>query len=78
VLLFASTREGEEELLLDALAENESFQREQFVALMVPRHPQRFDDVARLIAARGWPVARRSARADWSNEGIHRPDRRAR
>ena len=70
VLLFASTREGEEELLLNALAENESFGRGQFVALVVPRHPQRFDDVARLIAARGWPAVRRSARAEWSVEGV--------
>jgi len=70
VLLFASTREGEEELLLNALAGDESFQRGQFIALVVPRHPQRFDDVARLIAARGWPVVRRSARAEWSVEGI--------
>jgi 3-deoxy-D-manno-octulosonic-acid transferase len=70
VLLFASTREGEEDLLLDALAGNESFQRGQFIALVVPRHPQRFDDVARLIAARGWPAVRRSARAEWSVEGV--------
>ncbi len=70
VLLFASTREGEEELLLNALAEHESFLRGQFVALVVPRHPQRFDDVARLIAARGWPLVRRSATAEWSVEGV--------
>jgi 3-deoxy-D-manno-octulosonic-acid transferase len=28
--------------------------------VIVPRHPQRFDEVARLIEARGWRVSRRS------------------
>jgi 3-deoxy-D-manno-octulosonic-acid transferase len=53
-----STREGEEALLLDALAA-EPPPAEVLLAI-VPRHPQRFDDVARLAAARGFAVARRS------------------
>jgi len=32
--------------------------------LLVPRHPQRFDDVAELMAQRGWTVSRRSAWTD--------------
>jgi 3-deoxy-D-manno-octulosonic-acid transferase len=50
VLLAASTREGEEDLLLDALEENPSG---EVILVIVPRHPQRFDAVARLISARG-------------------------
>lgn len=56
VLLLASTREGEEELLLEALG---APPREVLIAL-VPRHPQRFDEVARLLARRGIACARRS------------------
>lgn len=56
VLLCASTREGEEALILDALANADG----GFLTVIVPRHPQRFDDVAQLIAARGMPFRRRS------------------
>jgi 3-deoxy-D-manno-octulosonic-acid transferase len=58
VWLCASTREGEETLILDALAARGG----PGVALVciVPRHPQRFDEVARLIEARGWRALRRS------------------
>ncbi|MES2535045.1 MAG: lipid IV(A) 3-deoxy-D-manno-octulosonic acid transferase [Pseudomonadota bacterium] len=58
VLLCASTREGEEVLILDAL---QSAQWQDALIIIVPRHPQRFDDVARLIASRGVPMCRRSA-----------------
>ena len=58
VFLAASTREGEEELLLDAL-ERDPLGEALFV--IVPRHPQRFDSVAQLIASRGLKFARRSA-----------------
>ena len=60
VLLAASTREGEEELLLDALEEN--FLGNTLLVI-VPRHPQRFDAVARLLSARQLRFARRSANA---------------
>ena len=56
VLLFASTREGEEPLILDALQASGSHAR----VLLVPRHPQRFDDVARLLSGRGLRFERRS------------------
>lgn len=58
VVLAASTRDGEEALLLDAFAA----QAPAGVLLaLVPRHPQRFDEVAALVAARKLPLARRSA-----------------
>jgi 3-deoxy-D-manno-octulosonic-acid transferase len=60
VLLFASTREGEEPLILDALQALGSRAR----VLLVPRHPQRFDDIARLLSARGLNFARRSQLGD--------------
>ena len=58
VLLAASTREGEEELLLDALERNALGDA---ILVIVPRHPQRFDTVARLLEARGLKFIRRSA-----------------
>lgn len=58
VLLAASTREGEETLLLDA-AQRAGLR--DALLVIVPRHPQRFDAVAALIAARGLRLQRRSA-----------------
>ncbi|HEU0290240.1 MAG TPA: lipid IV(A) 3-deoxy-D-manno-octulosonic acid transferase [Burkholderiales bacterium] len=57
VLLAASTREGEEALVLDALA---GIEAPDLLTIIVPRHPQRFDEVERLIVARGIPFQRRS------------------
>ncbi|MCS0588518.1 lipid IV(A) 3-deoxy-D-manno-octulosonic acid transferase [Massilia norwichensis] len=59
VLLCASTREGEEALILDAwraLADKPA----NMLLLLVPRHPQRFDEVARMAEERGLSLARRS------------------
>lgn len=58
VVLAASTREGEEEPLLAA------WQRlpvPRPLLLLVPRHPQRFDEVALLVLRRGLRLQRRSA-----------------
>ena len=55
VWLFASTRDGEEAMILDALG-----QRVDATIVLVPRHPQRFDEVAKMIEARGLPLVRRS------------------
>lgn len=57
VFLAASTREGEEALLLDAL-QKESIPG--LLTVLVPRHPQRFDEVAELLTKRGIPFQRRS------------------
>jgi len=63
-VLAASTREGEEALLLDAWAEQlrppALASRFPPLLVIVPRHPQRFDELAALIEARGWRLSRRS------------------
>lgn len=50
VFLAASTRDGEEALILDALTK---IKIPNLLTLIVPRHPQRFDAVAVLLAQRG-------------------------
>ena len=55
--LAASTREGEEALVLDAFARVEAAGA---LLMLVPRHPQRFDSVAELCADRGLVLQRRS------------------
>lgn len=57
VLLCASTRDGEEALILEALRHAGLGTT---LVLMVPRHPQRFDAVAQLITDAGLTLARRS------------------
>lgn len=60
ILLAASTREGEEALVLDAFA---AMADPSVLLVLVPRHPQRFDEVARLVESRGFALQRRSAAA---------------
>ena len=72
VVMLAISREGEEAQLLDLLRND--FLSETATTtptpasgiqwLIVPRHPQRFDEVAGLIEARGFKVSRRSR---WTN-----------
>jgi 3-deoxy-D-manno-octulosonic-acid transferase len=57
--MFASSREGEEAEFLRAIAGHGDIQW-----LLVPRHPQRFDEVAALVAQAGFTVSRRSAWQD--------------
>lgn len=57
-LLFASSREGEEVLLLEAL--QKQGWPEDCLLLLVPRHPQRFGSVASLLADRKLDTLRRS------------------
>ncbi len=70
VVLFTSSREGEEVMWLDtlqALKEAPRDHQDHIHAvhwLVVPRHPQRFDEVAALIEQRGWKVSRRGL---WMN-----------
>lgn len=61
VLLAASTREGEEAPLLRAFAETAPA---NVLLVLVPRHPQRFDEVAELIEAAGLAYERRSVLGD--------------
>jgi 3-deoxy-D-manno-octulosonic-acid transferase len=65
ILLCASTRDGEEEQILDAwkrhaLEDDAAAADAPVVLAIVPRHPQRFDEVVELVHARGLTVARRS------------------
>jgi 3-deoxy-D-manno-octulosonic-acid transferase len=62
VVLMASSREGEEESLFDAWR---LVAQPRPLLAVVPRHPQRFDDVARMAQQAGFSVARRST---WSDE----------
>lgn len=57
IWLAASTRPGEEELLLDLLA---LAPLQQALLILVPRHPQRFGEVADLLRRRHIPFRRRS------------------
>jgi 3-deoxy-D-manno-octulosonic-acid transferase len=66
IVLAASTREGEEVGLLDAwLAQGQAVARQTSQLAprlwVVPRHPQRFDEVAALVAAKGLSLSRRSS-----------------
>ncbi|MDB5940486.1 MAG: putative transferase, Glycosyltransferase Family 30 [Ramlibacter sp.] len=77
VVMFASSREGEEEAFFQVLQENRELQRAGWARratdavanevqwLVVPRHPQRFDEVAALAHRHGLSVSRRSS---WSDE----------
>ena len=58
VVLAASTREGEEALLVDAFVRHAPAAA---LLLLVPRHPQRFDAIAAELAARKLATQRRSA-----------------
>ena len=57
VVLAAVTREGEEQPLLQCWS---ALPQPRPLLLLVPRHPQRFDEVAALVAAAGLSLARRS------------------
>ncbi len=80
VVMGAVTRDGEEALLLDAwLAAKATSSMPSHtpastlkpLLLIVPRHPQRFDDVAALVQSRGLTLARRSA---WRSGSDATPD----
>ncbi len=55
VFLAASTRDGEEALILDAI------KNLNILTVIVPRHPQRFDEVAALFKQRGIDFALRTS-----------------
>ena len=67
VVLLAISREGEEAMFLQVLQQHpEYLQQAQW--WIVPRHPQRFDEVADLLQASGLPWQRRS---QWSEDLTH-------
>lgn len=57
VFLAASTRDGEEALILEAIASSEI---PNLLTVIVPRHPQRFDEVATLLTKHSIAFCRRS------------------
>lgn len=57
VFLAASTRDGEEALITEAIA---SANIANLLTVIVPRHPQRFEDVATLLTKQNIPFCRRS------------------
>lgn len=62
VILIASTREGEDELMAQAIAalRRTHMQAADCLFVLVPRHPQRFDSAAAILAERELPYRRRS------------------
>ncbi len=61
VVLMASSREGEEAPLIEAW---EALIKPRPLLLIVPRHPQRFDDVAKMVEASELSFVRRSSWVD--------------
>jgi len=59
IIVAASTHPGEDELILTAFAQVRQH-IDNCLLVLVPRHPERFDSVFELCAARGWQVQRRS------------------
>jgi 3-deoxy-D-manno-octulosonic-acid transferase len=59
VFLAASTHKGEDEIILAAFAEIKA-QLESVLLVIVPRHPERFNQVANLCQSAGFSIARRS------------------
>lgn len=60
ILLAASTRDGEELLLLEALRHSKL---DNLLLVIVPRHPQRFNDVEKIISHAGFIQQKRSDNA---------------
>lgn len=60
LMIAGSTREGEEAMLAPALRSLADRER-GLLAVVAPRHPNRFDEAARALAASGLPVVRRSS-----------------
>jgi 3-deoxy-D-manno-octulosonic-acid transferase len=59
VILVASTHQGEDDIALTAFKRIHE-QMGDVLMIIVPRHPERFNDVAKLIQGQGWNLGRRS------------------
>ncbi|CUR66584.1 3-deoxy-D-manno-octulosonic acid transferase [Achromobacter xylosoxidans] len=72
VVAVASTREGEDSGFIDAIKRHASNSgtRDSPLFLLIPRHPQRFDEAARLLAAAGLAFIRRSEGVDPSPDTV--------
>ena len=66
IIGLASSREGEEQKFLEALKKAQAAGvLEDRLILIVPRHPQRFEEVAKLIEKSGFTYIKRSQIRDW-------------
>ena len=68
VWVAASTRDGEEALILDALTADARALPLDTLTIIVPRHPQRFETVAQMLRSRGISFARRSDNAQVASD----------
>ncbi len=74
LIVAGSTAPGEEEMLLASLREvRRHTGLEDARLLLAPRHPERFDDVARVIARSGLAFARRSEARGSSGSSVPAP-----
>ncbi|TWU07678.1 3-deoxy-D-manno-octulosonic acid transferase [Stieleria varia] len=74
VWMVGSTQEGEERMALEIYRQLQDQFRELRL-ILVPRHPERFDDVAELVRCSGLKVHRRSSAgslidAEWTNDRV--------
>lgn len=74
VVVFASSREGEEALWLDALLARGNSLLTSVQWLLVPRHPQRQNEVADLLERAGLRISRRSGWVDGPPASDTRPE----
>jgi tetraacyldisaccharide 4'-kinase len=70
VILAGSTRETEEAAVLAAFR-GLCARFERLLLILAPRHPHRFQEVADLLAAEGWPFVRRSDLSPGSELPLH-------
>lgn len=62
VIAIASTRDGEEDMFAAAIRDNLHVDASAgYLYLLIPRHPQRFDEAAAVLQKHGLPVVRRSS-----------------
>ena len=71
VLLAASTHPGEETMALNAFA---PLMMRDALLVVAPRHPSRGSEVADLVRAQGWPVARQGAGDSFGGERVYVAD----
>jgi 3-deoxy-D-manno-octulosonic-acid transferase len=69
ILLAASTHHGEDEIILQAFAKVKT-EIDNLLLVLVPRHPERFNQVAELCAAAGFTLARRSSEGSLNGADI--------
>ena len=67
VLVAASTHEGEDSLILDLYADLKTTVN-NLLLVIVPRHPERFEEVGKLIASRDFLLQKRSANESFTND----------